>query len=227
IIYSLMRVERVPQSPINEDGSAVEAGPQWTRAEMLRDPLFWLAGIGVFSPAFIGTSIFFHQDYLIELNGWSRTSYDLSFALMAAITVAMSLMTGYAVDRFTAARLLPVFMVPLAAACFVLGSSDSQATLFVFMVMLGLSYGMSSTLFGSIWPEVYGTRHLGALRSVTVSFMVFMSAAGPGATGALIDGGVPFTTQLIFMGFFCSFSVIIMWFASRGYIARREAVAPV
>ncbi|EFL90400.1 MFS transporter [Ahrensia sp. R2A130] len=226
VIVLLMRVERVPQSATDVDGYAVETGRQWTRAEMLRDPLFWLAGLGIFSPAFIGTSIFFHQDYLIDLNGWSRTSYDLSFAVMAIITVSMSLLTGYAVDRFSAARLLPIFMAPLAAACFVLGSFTNPATLFIFMVLLGLSYGMTSTLFGSIWPEVYGTRNLGSLRSVTVSLMVFMSAAGPGATGALIDYGIPFTTQLIFMGMFCSVSIIAMWFASQGFLARRRPVAP-
>tara|TARA_B110000438_G_scaffold244039_1_gene244333 strand:+ start:58 stop:345 length:288 start_codon:yes stop_codon:yes gene_type:complete len=88
------------------------------------------------------------------------------------------------------------------------------------MVLLGFSYGMSSTLFGAIWPEVYGTRNLGSLRAVIVSLMVFMSAAGPGVTGLLIDLGIPFTKQLIYIGGFCFFAVILMLLSSRVFQAR-------
>lgn len=223
VIVCLMRVERVPRASLSDLASANEQGRQWTRPEMLRDPLFWITGIGVFSPAFIGTSIFFHQDYLIELNGWDRRIYDYSFALMASTTVVVSLATGFAVDRFTAVKLLPTFMIPLGIACLVLGSFSAPLAITWFMLFLGFSYGISSTLFGSIWPEIYGTRHLGSLRAITVSFMVFMSAAGPGATGWLIDYGIPFPTQLKFMGLFCFLSVVLMIIASRGYQKRNNA----
>lgn len=221
LIVGLMRVERIPRGRSVDEHSINEVGRQWTRNEMLRDPLFWLAGIGVFSPAFIGTSIFFHQDYLIEINGWERWVYDLSFAVMAVLTVIVSLITGVAVDKFSAARLLPTFMLPLGLSCLVLALFTGPYTILGFMVLLGLSYGITSTLFGAVWPEVYGTRHLGSLRAVTVSFMVFMSAAGPGATGYLIDLGIPFSTQLLFMAAFCFVSIVLMSIASRGFIARR------
>ncbi len=222
LIYGLMRVERIPRSKAGNDTSS-ETGKQWTRSEMLMDPLFWLTGVGLFSPAFIGTSIFFHQDYLIEVNNWPPELYYRSFAVMATMTIIVSLSTGYAVDRWSAARLLPIFMVPLALACFVLGTFSAPATIVVFMVLLGFSYGITSTLFGAMWPEVYGTRHLGSLRSITVSMMVFMSAAGPGVTGWLIDRGIPFSNQLLFISGFCLFAFVLMFFASRGYVSRHTA----
>ena len=220
LIFALMRVERIPQSQLSE---VKESGRQWTRAEMLRDPCFWLTGIGVFAPAFIGTSIFFHQDYLIEINGWEPSLYYSSFALMAAMTVLVSLATGFAVDRWSAVQILPFFMLPLGLSCFVLGSFSSPGTIIVFMLLLGMSYGMTSTLFGAIWPEVYGTRYLGSLRAVTVSIMVFMSAAGPGVTGWLIDVGIPFSQQLIFIGVFCIATILLMGSASRIYLRRINA----
>ena len=223
-IVLLMRVERIPRSKAAADSQSLEQGRQWTRAEVMRDPLFWKAGIGIFAPPFIGTSIFFHQDYLIELNGWDRWQYDASFAVMAVVTVVMSLITGVAIDRFSAVRLLPSFMIPLGFACWVLGSFSAPAAIFVFMILLGLSYGITSTLFGAIWPEVYGIRHLGGIRAITVSLMVFMSAAGPGATGLLIDLGVPFKTQLIYIGVFCFASVLVMLSSSRGYRMRHTGV---
>ena len=143
---------------------------------------------------------------------------------MAVVTVVMSLITGVAIDRFSAVRLLPSFMIPLGFACWVLGSFSAPAAIFVFMILLGLSYGITSTLFGAIWPEVYGIRHLGGIRAITVSLMVFMSAAGPGATGLLIDLGVPFKTQLIYIGVFCFASVLVMLSSSRGYRMRHTGV---
>ena len=220
IIFGLMRVERIPRTQSGALNAANEIGRQWTRSEMLRDPLFWLTSIGVFSPAFIGTSIFFHQDYLIEINNWPPTLYYNSFALMATTTVVVSLITGFVVDRWSAVQVLPFFMVPLGIACLVLGMFSAPATIVVFMLFLGTSYGMSSTLFGAIWPEIYGTKNLGSIRAVTVSCMVFMSAAGPGATGLLIDLGIPFSDQLLVMAVFCFICVLLMSIASRGVRAR-------
>ena len=220
LIFGLMRVERIPQSQLSE---GIEIGRQWTRAEMLRDPCFWLTGVGVFAPAFIGTSIFFHQDYLIEVNGWEPSLYYSSFALMAAMTVLVSLATGFAVDRWSAVQVLPFFMLPLGLSCFALGSFSSPGTIIIFMLLLGMSYGMTSTLFGAIWPEVYGTRYLGSLRAVTISIMVFMSAAGPGVTGWLIDVGIPFSRQLLFIGVFCIATILLMGIASRMYMRRINA----
>ena len=222
--FLLMQVERIPRSDQPAEPLPTNSKIDWTRAQMLRDPLFWLTALGMFSPSFIGTSIFFHQDYLIEINNWPPELYYRSFALMAVTTLLVSLLTGFAVDRWSAMQILPFFMVPLGAACLVLGLMSSTIAIIYFMILQGISYGISSTLFGSLWPEVYGTRNLGSLRSVTVSMMVFMSAAGPGLTGTLIDRGIPFSEQLIVMGAYCLLTVIALTIASRGYQLRRSLV---
>ncbi len=219
-IYLLMRVERVPRGVVSDDGPQDSWIRHWTRTEMLRDPLFWLSGLGVFAPAFIGTSIFFHQDYLIEFNNWPAQLYYNSFALMAVTTVTVSLLTGLAVDRWSAVQIMPCFMIPLGAGCILLGSFSEPFVIVIFMVLLGCSYGMTSTLFGALWPEIYGTRNLGSIRSVTIAMMVFLTAAGPGVTGLLIDSGIPFNKQLVVMGLYCFATIGVMMFTS-GRIMRR------
>ncbi len=223
LIVALMRVERVARTKPGEISTENEIGRQWTRGEMLRDPLFWLACIGVFSPSFIGTSIFFHQDYLIETNGWDQQVYYGSFFLMAVTTVTTGLLTGFAIDRWGAIRMLPLFMLPLGGACLLLAYFSAPVVIFVFMVLFGFSAGLSQPVFGALWPEVYGTRHLGAMRSITVSFMVFMSAAGPGVTGQLIDWGVPFQQQLFGIALFCFATFALMMLAAKKMELRHRA----
>lgn len=198
VIYLLIRVERIPAEHDSETFAPVETR-HWTRPEVLRDWVFWLMLIGVLAPAFIGTTVFFHQAHLTDLRGYPPLAFAGAFPLMAATTVTCGLVAGYFVDRFGAVRLLPFFLLPLTIAAFVAASIDAAWGIYVFMFLFGTSYGLTSTMFGALWPEIYGTRHLRAVRSLVVAAMVFATALGPGITGLLIDEGVNLPTQLFWM----------------------------
>jgi hypothetical protein len=53
-----------------------------------------------------------------------------------------------------------------------------------------------------MWAELYGTKHLGSIRSLSMAAMVFSSALGPGLTGAFIDFGIDFEAQCIPMALY-------------------------
>ena len=215
---ALIRGERVPQS---SDTGDVPRGPRdWTRAEVLRDPLFYMLLAGVLAPGFIGTTIFFHQVYLVDLRGWSLEVFAVSFVVMSSLTITFALIAGHLVDRYSASRILPHFLLPLAIACLVLGGFEGQWSAFVFMAFLGISYGISSTLAGALWPEIYGLKHLGSVRAIVVALMVLSTAMGPGVTGYLIDLGVDYSLQIIVMGIYCLAAFGFLTFASRIAVAR-------
>jgi hypothetical protein len=48
----------------------------------------------------------------------------------------------------------------------------------------GVTNGLSQTLFGATWPEIYGTAHLGAIRSTIMAVLVIASAIGPASAAA-------------------------------------------
>lgn len=215
----------LPRQPSAEDVSRDEAGRQWTRAEVLRDGPFWVVISGVLAPAFIGTSVFFHQVHLAELKGWTLTTMAASFSAMSLATITVTLLTGRLIDRRNARRLLPLFLLPLGLGCLVLSGAEQAGTMYVFMTLLGVSYGMSSAVFGAIWPELYGTRHLGAIRSVVFASMVFASALGPGLTGWLIDTGIGFEQQLHFMALWCLGAMFAL-LSQRQALSARAAMTP-
>jgi MFS family permease len=220
LIYGLLKVERTPQSvALDPDRPAAR---DWTRAEVVRDPLFWASLSGVLAPPFIGTTIFFHQVYLSELRGWEPSVFAASFAIMSSMTILFALIAGQLVDRFSATRLLPSFLVPLSLSCFVLASTHAPWGAYAFMALMGISYGFSSTLFGALWPELYGSKHLGGIRSLIVAFMVFATAMGPGLTGALIDAGISYPGQIAAMGVYSVAVIMIMTLVSRRALARRR-----
>ena len=214
VVYWCYRKPRVPHGQQSTEAKTMPEVRNWTRREVLRDPIFWVLLTGVLAPAFIGTTIFYHQNYLTELHEWPPQLFASSLLLMALTTVGCALLAGAAIDRFGATLVLPYFLLPLSAACFALAYSGPEITLFIVMVLLGISYGISSTLFGSLWPEIYGLANLGAVRSVTVSVAVLATAAGPGLTGTLIDRGVDLPSQMSFFGLYCFLAAGAMTIAS-------------
>ncbi|WP_062115786.1 MFS transporter [Aureimonas sp. AU40] len=182
-------------------GSEAMAG--WTRREALRDPLFPLLLLAMLPPAFISNTILFHQAYLGELRGWSPGLFASALPLYALTTLGSLLLAGWCVDKRSARAFLPLYLLPLGLGCLVLGQVEGPRAAFLFLVLYGLSDGFSLTLLGTLWPEVYGTRHLGAIRSAIVPLMVLAAALGPGLGGVLIDRGVSYPLILTLLGLYC------------------------
>ncbi len=220
-ISALMWVERQPQSEV--EGEQVSPVRQWTRSEMLRDPLFWITNIGVLAPPFIGTSIFFHQDFLLSTRGWSIDLFALTFVWMTIVTVISSLVSGWAVDRTSAINLLPYFLIPMGLGCLVLAFVYAEIAIVLFMTFLGISSGMIAILYGALWPEVYGTTHLGSIRSLVTALMVLFSALGPGVIGWLIDFGVSLDNQFLGMALYMFVASLTLIYCSREFNRRKFA----
>jgi MFS family permease len=219
LVTKLVAIDRTPR--VADPAPRIVDARDWTRAEVVRDPLFYLAMTGVMAPSFIVTVVLFHQVYLVDLRGWSLELFASGFIVWAVVNSIFTVVSGRLIDRFSGLALLPYVLLPLGLSCFALAGIEAQWGAFLYMALVGVSNGLSTTLFGAVWPEMYGTRHLGAIRSLIVSATVLASAAGPGLTGFLIDRGVPYVAQLLAMGAYCVFICVVMLYVSR--VARGRA----
>ena len=197
LIFRLLRAERTPQASAEASVSAGMCGRHWKRSEALRHWLFWLMVPAVLGPSAFGTAFFFQQVHLAEVKGWSHLELVSLFPLYTATTIISMLGSGWAVDRFGAGRLIPLFQLPVAAAFFVLSAADTLGAAAVGIILMGFTFGANATLPGAFWAEFYGTRHLGGIKALATAVMVLGSALGPGLTGVLIDLGVSFPDQML------------------------------
>ena len=218
LVLWLASVERVPAS--TEVNPRVVDARDWTRGEVLRDPLFYLSMLCFMAPGFIITVIFFHQVYLVELRGWSLGVFASAFIVWAGVNSVATLLSGYLIDRFSGLTVLQFVLLPLGLASLMLGMNEAEWTPFAVMALLGASSGAATTTLGSVLPEVYGLKHLGAIRAMLVAATVFATAAGPGITGYLIDAGVGYPAQLVAMGLYCFPVSLLMAFVSRRFRQR-------
>lgn len=212
ILVVLLRYERMPTvgAIVSSDGGDEAARRHWTRGEVLKSPLFYAMLPGLLAPSFIVTGILFNQVTIVEIKGWELSWFAASFPVLAGVGVVAALAAGWAIDRVGARRLLPGILIPTGLAILLLTSSTQAWILPVFMGLLGLAHGVTSTVSGALWAELYGTDHLGAIRSIVTAGMVFASALSPGLMGVLLDAGVALETQLLTMAAYCVVAVVWM-----------------
>lgn len=221
VLFSLLRANRTPQASADEEkGRAAIQQRQWTRPEVLRDPLFYALMLGFLAPSFIGTGIFFHAVHLVDVKGWSISVFADSFPLYAAISVGTAFATGWAIDRWSAQRILPLTLLPMGIGAFILGTGTEPIAMVLCMAFIGVTAGLQSTVFGALSPEIYGVRHLGSIRALMMSAMVLSSAGSPFILGTLIDRGIPFDSQLIVMASYLVAASGLLWLVSLRLLRR-------
>ncbi|MDH3920018.1 MAG: MFS transporter, partial [Rhodospirillales bacterium] len=124
---------------------------------------------------------------------------------------------GPLIDRITAARVLPGFLLPLGLGLLLVWAFDDALWALPYLFLLGLTSGITYTAATAFWAEVYGVRHLGAIRSLVVSLSVFASALGPLAMGALMDAGVSVEAVCALFALYCVFATGAMILALAGF----------
>ena len=172
-------------------GAAAPRARQWSRAEMLRDPRFYGVVPVILAPSFFNTGLMFHHQHIASAKGWPLETWYLLLMAYAAASIVASLLAGAAVDRHGARRLMPLYTLPIALGgmCLAFGTASPLWTAGV-LVSFGAASGMTGAVSPPFWAEVYGVRHLGAIKAVATALMIFASALSPALYGVLFDAGV-------------------------------------
>ncbi|MGR3342591.1 MAG: MFS transporter [Paracoccaceae bacterium] len=211
VLARLLRLERTPQAVAAEGRAVGMNGRQWSRRDALRHWLFWLMLPAVLAPSAGSTAFFFQQVHLAETKGWSHVQLVALFPLYTSVAVVAMLGSGWVIDRVGTARLMPVYLLPMAAGFVVIGSTGGLAMAAVGMVLMAISQGANSTLPNAFWAEFFGTRHLGGIKAMAAAAMVLGSAIGPGLSGYLIDFGINFEDQMVWIAAFFIFAASLVW----------------
>lgn len=212
LMQRLLRQERTPQSLAEGDVATGMGGRHWTRGQMLCHPLFWFVLPSVLGPSAFITAMFFQQVHLAEVKGWSHVSLVALFPLYTIIATLFMLVTGWALDRFGTARLMPFYQLPLALGFLVMSQAGGLWAAALGFGLLAMSVGANGTLPSAFWAEFYGTRHLGGIKSIATAAMVLGSAIGPAISGLLIDRGISFPDQMGAISLWFVMASGLLWF---------------
>ncbi len=167
----------------------IDTVKSWTRKEVLKDLKFYSILPAMLASSFIITGIVINQTFIIESKDWGKFAIAKSFMIYSLLTVATLFLSGFLVDKFTSRKIFPLLNVPLLLSLVILIFFDHPYSAFVFMGFMGISNGLTNVLMSSFWAEIYGVNHLGSIKALTGSLMVFSTALATAVFGILIDLG--------------------------------------
>jgi len=182
-------LEAYDAAPAPAAGPAEASKWQYVR-QLLSERTFWMIIPSTFCFRAVVTDFFFYQYLIADTKGWARSWHALCFAGYAAVRLLFLLFGGPLTDRFTARRLFPFYLLPLMTGLLCLELVPGQLAPLLFLLLTGVSAGLSSVLGGAVLAEVYGTARVGQVRSLFSMVMVLSTALTPLAFGALLDHGV-------------------------------------
>ena len=189
----------------------------WTRKEVLKDFKFYTMLPNLLAPAFIITGIVINQSFIIESKNWGDYSIAKAFMVYSVLTVITLFVSGLMVDKFTSRKLLPFLNIPLLFSLIVIAIFNHPYSAFIFMGLLGISNGLTNVLLSSLWAEIYGVNHLGAIKALTGSLMVFSTALATAIFGLLIDLQFTIENIAILSGIYVGISIILVFVFQKSY----------
>ena len=187
----------------------------YTRREMLSESRFYLMLPAMIAPSMIGTALFFFPSEIASAKNWSSLWLTGNYWLYSLVSVVTTIYSGILIDRFSARRIVPLFLLPLALALVVLNLSDHRFMVWPYMFFMGVSSGLYFTGLSALWAELYGARHLGAIKSMTNAIMVFSSALGPALVGTLLEWQISFLAISLLLAAFCLVATALLVYTLR------------
>lgn len=187
----LMSLAHHAEHPARLNERQGRSGPaSLTREQVLSDPGFYLVLPACLVTPFAVTALLFHQAMIAEIQHWPLEVVGLSFSGFALGHLVSLFIAGPLIDRLGAQCSLPLTLAPFFCGLLVLGLTDAFWTPYLYLALTGITLGGVSAAGGALWPERYGVRHIGAIRSMSQVATVFSTAIAPFILGALLDAGL-------------------------------------
>lgn len=196
LLYFLLD-ERKLVVAASSEGQQLKATDKASTLDIMKSNAFLLLAPNLFALAFIITGLFFYQFSIAEHKGWTIQWMALGLTFYAIAGSISILFAGPLIDKYTARRFFPFYLLPFLLAVVFIWLVDNPWVIFPYMILMGISAGTGNAIMSALQVELFGAAHIGKVRSIFTSVMVLSSAVGPAVYGVIVDAGYGF--DLIFL----------------------------
>ena len=179
-------VRRDPASiGVTPDGVAPGAGSLdpadhgVTWQEAIATPAFWTFSIGAALYGLVASGIGLFNESILAERGFNADVYYQTLVVTALTALAGNFGGGWLAMRMQLSTLLAISLVVLALGVAALPHVSTIMQVMIWATAMGLGGGLVMVLFFSVWPRVYGRKHLGRIQGAAQAMTVVASAVGP------------------------------------------------
>ena len=164
--------------PEDRHGDAgAKTGYVWTAA--LATPAFWIFALGTALYGLVASGIGLFNESILAQRGFGPDVYYQTLVVTAITALAGNFFGGWLATRMALGRLMAISLFILALGLVALPHISTMAQVMMWATAMGLGGGLVMVLFFSVWPRLYGRRHLGRIQGVAQALTVLASALGP------------------------------------------------
>jgi len=169
---------RPPTAPLATlpDAEAL-SGYDWREA--LATPAFWVFALGAALYGLVASGIGLFNESILNERGFDATVYYQTLVVTALTALVGNFLGGWLARRLPLSLLLGISLFILTVGLAALPWVSTLRQVMAWATAMGLGGGLVMVLFFSVWPRVYGRRHLGRIQGAAQALTVLASALGP------------------------------------------------
>lgn len=192
VLFTFHDGDRKFSTPANQN-----LADDFSRRMLFRDKCFYLLAVNAVAVPFLATGLFFYQSALAAYKHWDVEWLSFCFLGFALGRTVFSLLSGHLIDKYSAVKLLPLYLMPFLSGLTVLLIVDHVYAGFLYLFLTGVTVGLGGPIKIAAVTEIYGSEYLGGVRSVFATLMVLGTAISPLLFGFLMDNGTSFLFIII------------------------------
>lgn len=168
-------------------GTAKIVEENWQLNEAMRTPIFWVFTMARMLAGAWGTALVFHQISLFGTLGYRAEVGATTYGQIALMTAGFTLFSGWLVDRLRPSYLIAIQMLALICATGLALVMSESWLLILYSAAFGVFMGVGSVFDGTVWVNLFGRQHQGAIRGFVAMAGVMGTSIGPFVFGLSYD----------------------------------------
>ncbi len=158
---------------------AREHGSDATWGAALNTPAFWVFAVGTSLYGLVASGIGLFNESILAERGFGADVYYQTLVVTAMTALLGNFLGGWLAAFARLTRLMAAALAVLAVGLVALPHVTSVAQVMAWATAMGLGGGLVMVLFFSVWPRIFGRRHLGRIQGTAQAMTVVFSAVGP------------------------------------------------
>lgn len=159
--------------------SKYEKITSWTLREAMTTFSFWgMLFVQILIPM-ISTGITFNFVSIMQSKNILTSEAPFLLSIIALTGLPTALLAGTIMSRIKTHHAGAVFTLVLSLSMITLIFTNGFKAAVVFAVLQGVAQGIQVVWAGLVWPNYFGTRHIGSIKGMAMTATVIASAIGP------------------------------------------------
>jgi MFS family permease len=137
--------------------------------------------------ASVGTALVFHQVSIFGLLGHSREVIAANFGTIAIVNAIVTLALGRFISRLRPGYVIATQLALMICVLWLSMQATSMALLYVYASVFGVIMALGASFDGSVWADLFGRLHHGAIRGFVATALIVGTSTGPVIFGYSLD----------------------------------------